>query len=302
MSPNPARRPHARLLAASAALALLPVPLMGAASAPSTAASAAVSTADCVVVDGTLTWGFKESFRSYISGSIANGAWEPFDGATYETPDFGWSGATGAFDPETLTGEATFPGGVRFTGHDGLLDTTVANPTLSIQDGGSGTLLLDLVNLSMDDALAGNTENVQELTQVPFVSLDLAASPLAVSEDGATVTGTAVPTVITAEGYEGMGTYETGEAFDPLTFALTVECTEPEPEPTATVEADEPTPEAAPTAEPAADDDDAGWLWPALIGGTFALAGLVALVVWAVRRRRPESPSGDADTPRDGAA
>ncbi|HEV8012740.1 MAG TPA: HtaA domain-containing protein, partial [Pontimonas sp.] len=35
-----------------------------------------VSEDACQVEDVSITWGFKESFRSYISSSIANGSWE----------------------------------------------------------------------------------------------------------------------------------------------------------------------------------------------------------------------------------
>ncbi len=62
----------------------------------------------CPVDDATLTWGFKETFRSYISGSIANGEWTVADGATYETPDFGWSDGTGAYDPDGGEGLIAF--------------------------------------------------------------------------------------------------------------------------------------------------------------------------------------------------
>src|SRR5690606_23738697 len=42
----------------------------------------------CTVTDAELVWGYKESFRSYISGSIAHGEWTVADGAAYETPNF----------------------------------------------------------------------------------------------------------------------------------------------------------------------------------------------------------------------
>ena len=86
----------------------------------------------CVVTDATLTWGFKESFRAYIDGDIANGEWTTSGGATYETPEFTWSDGQGHYDPETGDGYVDFAGSVRFTGHDGLLDTTIADPSLNI--------------------------------------------------------------------------------------------------------------------------------------------------------------------------
>ena len=38
----------------------------------------------CDVVSASLEWGFKESFRGYIDGSIANGEWTVAEGAAYE--------------------------------------------------------------------------------------------------------------------------------------------------------------------------------------------------------------------------
>ncbi|WP_159501376.1 HtaA domain-containing protein [Microbacterium sp. 18062] len=283
-----------RGLAIAAALAA-PLALAGAApgSASGRTIDSAVSTsAACDIVGGELTWGFKESFRSYISGTIANGSWEPTDGATYTTPDFGWSGATGTFDTATFAGEAHFTGGVHFTGHDGLLDTTIANPTLSFSGDGTAQLLLDLRNLTMEDALAGNTDNVHELTQVAFVALDLAAAPLQMGEDATTVTGTAVPTAVTQEGFDAFGSYEAGTAFDPVSFTLVLDCAEPEPtaEPTETADAAA-TPIAAETDEGA----DLGWLgWVAGIAGVGVVA---AVVVWIIRRGR----GGDANGSGPGA-
>ena len=338
MSQRSVRRRSSRRAALIAALALAaaPVALTGAAQAPmavtvsatSTAAAetalptattaaettpatettvgietttATTAAAGCTVTGGTLTWGFKESFRSYISGTIAKGSWEPIGGATYETPNFGWSGATGAFDPATLAGDVHFPGGVHFTGHNGLLDTTIANPTLRFAGDGSGVLLLDLTSLSMDDAMAGNTENVQTLTQVPMVSLDLASAPLQKSADEVTVVGTAVPTAITAEGYAAFGSYEAGSAFDPATFSFTVECPEPEPEPTPTPEPTaEPSVDAAPTPVAASSDEPADLTWVPWIG----VAVVAAAITWAfVAGRRPRadgsSPRGaDGSSPR----
>ena len=87
------------------------------------------------MTDASLTWGFKETFRSYISGTIANGEWTVADGATYETPDFGWADGVGSFDPSTGEGTISFDGSIRFTGHGGVLDTTVSNPQLRLLGG-----------------------------------------------------------------------------------------------------------------------------------------------------------------------
>ena len=231
-----------------------------------------------------MTWGFKESFRSYISGSIANGEWQPIDGAAYSTPNFIWTGATGTFDPQTHTGQAQFRGGVRFTGHKGLLNTTIANPTLTFSGGSkAGELLIDLASISMEDALAGKTAAPKNHVQVPLISLDLAAAPLQVSADGSTVTGTAIPTAFTQQGYESFGSYEAGTVFDPVDVRLTLECTRKEvatADPGVMTE----TPGSAATTAPTVAPADTAWIgW--LLGAASVGFGS-ALVAWLIRRRR----------------
>lgn len=276
-------------LRAGAIAAALVAPMLAA--FPATAAVAAPTVvapaAACAVSDGSLSWGFKESFRSYISGTIAKGAWEPINGATYETPEFGWSAATGTFDPQTLTGDVAFTGGVHFTGHNGLLDTTIAGPTLSFTPDG-GTLMLDVQTVSMDDAMAGNTDNVQSFTQVPMVTLDLATVPL--SSDGTVITGTAVPTAVTQEGFDAFGSYEAGTPFDAVTFSFTVACATPEPEPEMTTMAE---PEV--TVTPISAESDAGVspaLWFAIGGGVVA-ALIATFTSIVVARRKKAAGAGE---------
>lgn len=181
----------------------------------------------CPVQDADLTWGFKESFRAYIDGSIANGEWTVSDGATYDTPEFGWADGEGVYDPQTHTGLVSFTGTIRFTGHDGLLDTTVANPQLRFVDENTAYLLLDVAGVTMEDAMAGNTGNPVVATAVPFVKLDLAGGDLQVADDG-TVTATGIPSQITSEGYTAFPNYEAGTEFDPVSFTIPVtDCATP---------------------------------------------------------------------------
>jgi opacity protein-like surface antigen len=271
-----------RVRLASFAVAALATSLLGAAApavAAETVTTAAVAPGACTVTGGQLTWGFKESFRSYISGTIANGAWEPIDGASYATPSFSWPAVSGEIDPADGTGTVVFGGGVRFTGHSGLLDTTIANPTLELS-GAAAQLRLDVTGLSMDDALAGATENVQTATQVAFVDLDVASVPVTVGETS--LTGAAVPTAITADGYAQFGNYETGTAFDPITFDVQLDCAVAEPE--VTVEPEPMMTTTAAETEDASDAADLTWLW-AVGGGLVAVAAGVTVAVVVVRRR-----------------
>ena len=231
--------------------------------------SAAAAAGACTIEDATLTWGFKESFRSYITSSIANGEWTLADGASYETPEFAWSGS-GSLDPESETGEIAFSGSVRFTGHDGALDTTIANPRVVLSADGA-VLLLDVTGTTQD----GSTVDAQG---VEFATLDLgAATP---EESDGTLTWSAIPAVLTEDGSIAFGTYEAGEALDALTLsvALPADC--------GAVVEEGATP--APEVTTAVDEEHAGldltWLWW-LIGALVVVAIIVAVVVTAVRRR-----------------
>jgi len=233
-----------------------------------------IASADsCQVTDASITWGFKESFRSYISGSIANGKWEVADGATYSVPDFGFADGTGSFDG--TAGTIAFKGSIEFTGHDGILDTTVANPTIRI-DGDTAILSLDV---------AGTTQEGEEVSSkaVEFVSLDLASADRSTTDGVTTIT--AAPASLTAAGSAAFGTYETGEEFDPvdLTFTTPADCgavAAPVAE-TPTATADAPI-----VAQPVASETVPVWAWAIIALLALILAAAIVLIVLTVRRPR----------------
>jgi len=169
------------------------------------AALTSPAAATCEVTDAQLTWGFKESFRSYISSSIANGEWTVSDGATYDTPAFGFAGGTGA-----VPGTVAFPGSIEFTGHGGILDTTIANPQLVLDGSSTATLLLDV---------SGTTQEGQPVDEraVPFATVDVSTGL------------TDAPAELTAAGAAAFGTYPAGEELDPLTVTLPEGCSVGEP-------------------------------------------------------------------------
>ena len=162
----------------------------------------------CSVEDATLTWGFKESFRSYISGTIANGEWAVADGATYETPEFTFHGGTGTYDAELS--RIFFTGSVRFTGHGGILDTTVANPRIE-WSGTSGILYLDVTGTTQDgEPIDARSVNFATLV-MPGPGSD--PNPRIFNDISAT---------LTVEGAAAFGTYEPGEPLDAITLDLGV--------------------------------------------------------------------------------
>lgn len=223
------------------------------------AAPAAAST-DCSVTAGDLSWGFKESFRSYISGTIANGEWTVADGASYETPLFGFTGATGSYD--SGVGEISFAGSITFTGHDGILNTTVANPAIRFDDADTAYLLLDV---------SGTTQQGEAVAEqaVKFARLDLPTATV----EGSTVTFTDAPAELTADGAAAFGTYEATEPFDPVTVSFTTgaDCAQV-PLPINPVPIDD---GATPPTSP-----DTGWIVWLAVG----IAALAAVGVVLVRR------------------
>lgn len=250
-------RSRSRLHDWAAALVVPALALGWLAAGPAAPTVAAPDATACVVEDASFSWGFKEAFRSYISGSIANGQWTVSDGAEYETPSFHFGGGSGLFDGQAGTGAVSFPGAITFTGHDGILNTTIANPVIEFRSDG--------VFLMAD--VSGTTQDGAEVDKraVEFVSLEVAgAAGERRSADGLTLT--AVPTTLTDAGSAAFGTYASGEGFDPITVSLDFE------------------------GECAVPADDADWI-------PWAAAGLALLVVLAIvllrrGRLRRRYPSG----------
>ncbi|WP_354024713.1 HtaA domain-containing protein [Conyzicola nivalis] len=236
-------------------------------------AEAASTTAavGCVVDDATLTWGFKESFRAYISGAIAHGEWTVADGATYAVPNFGWSAGTGGYDAETGEGSLAFAGSIAFTGHGGVLNTIVSNPQVRLIDATTGVLLLDISGTTQDGTAIDSKS-------VEFADLDLTG---VIENDEGSVTITAAPATLTDAGSAAFGTYPSGEALDPVTlaFSTAADCAVAEDDEAATVSAT-----ADDEIEPVSTTDDLTWIIWAALALLVIVAAVVAVVV--VRRRK----------------
>jgi hypothetical protein len=182
--------------------------------APAVAATAAPAQAPgCETESASMSWGFKESFRAYIDGSIANGEWTVGDGATYATPEFGFLATDGRIDPRGPIGSISFAGSVHFTGHGGILDTTVANPVLVLRADDTAVLLLDVSGPTMEgDQVA--------VTGAVFVDVDLGGQDF--TPNNGIITIVEAPTTLTEDGAEAFPNYEAGEAFDPISVRIDV--------------------------------------------------------------------------------
>lgn len=227
-----------------------------AASSLALAAPAAAASEPCTVKGATLEWGFKESFRAYIDGSIANGEWTVTDPASYETPTFTWSRGTATIDQDAHTAEVTFEGSVRFTGHDGLLDTTIADPIVRIAADGTATVLLDVSGPTME----GDPIDVDaaEFVEGPIGQFG-AESPQVIELPAP---------ALTADGATAFPNYEAGTAFDDATLTIPASQTDCRFELPA--------------------DPASTWLAVGLgvVGGAGVIALVIALVIGQLRRAR----------------
>lgn len=281
MTSTHVRRRNAPAWCVAAALVASTLGFSGA--ALSTPAQAAET---CDVTEGTLTWGFRESFRSYISGSIANGSWETSDGATYETPTFMFAATGGSIDPATGEGRVEFRGTVNFTGHDGVLQTTIANPVVEFEGEGAMAVLLDTSSTDME-----GTETIDE-SGVWFADGD-APETLPISND--TLSLVEMPATLTNDGARAFaGFYEAGESLDPLTLDVSLsgcEGVEAAGDADTETDTDTETPDATASESSAAAGPEIPWL-PVIVGGVALLViGLTVGMLLSGRRR--DHDSGD---------
>lgn len=163
---------------------------------------------DGTIKSANLGWGVRDSFRNYVRGGIANGSWE-LNGTSYSSDAFNWSNGTGTF--KGGKGSISFSGSVRFTGHHGILDTTIANPRLEI-NGNSGTLY---ATINSNDP-SGKATNYGEVALLKVDLSGLQSSAEAVSVNGAATT-------LTAEGAKAFaGFYDAGKDMAPLSFSAAI--------------------------------------------------------------------------------
>ena len=195
--------PTRRRLAALAATAVTATAAVGLAAAPATA-----QPSEFPIVDGSITWSVKESFRNYVVSPIAQGEVTTGDGASAdENGVYGFPVTGGTYDMGAHDVVAQSEGYVHFWGHDGELDLAFSDIRVET-DHASGTGVLYL-NVTDPD---GTREDV------PFADLDFSDRSW---ERGEYTTAGDVPAVLTAEGADAFaGFYAEGEALDPVTVAI----------------------------------------------------------------------------------
>lgn len=250
MSPSTTRT--GRLRAAVRALPALA--LVAAALVPATATAADNSPAGSVtnaagqvcttnVTSSEVRWGVKQSYRRYLQMPMNDG-WTLAGGASFTGsqtgPDgafvFPGTGATTAAGTTTVTGS----GSVHFSGHGGVMDTTLRNVSVRVGADGSGAVVADYRTQQIGAGFqpAGWAEKSGATLATFTGASSLALTDAEVSAAGTyTKTATAASTVLTADGSTaldgGMGSYPAGQAVDNPTASVTyqVTCTDPAPQP-----------------------------------------------------------------------
>ncbi len=168
------------------------------------------------VTGGNLDWGIKTSFRDYITNRAPNGSITPSGGATTnDDGSFDYRPGSGSYTPGGAV-DATFGGKVFFTGHDGILKFTLANPRISYT-GDVGILYADVVSSSPFGPDAGKETSYRN---VDFATLDLSGvSPV---DNGSNLSVAEIPATLTENGYVAFAPdfYPAGTALDPVSFTL----------------------------------------------------------------------------------
>jgi Tol biopolymer transport system component len=171
---------------------------------------------------GGLSWGFKASFRAYVSNGNGNPPLSGLGGATIDPGgSFAFPVDGGQFeDGQTPRAVVNGEGEAVFCFPSHFFRIAMLNPTATI-DGPQSRLTADI-----DSNLYG-TEYGPWRTDV--ATLDSSAVEPQYSNDGQTVTWAAVPATLTADGAAAFGgLYTAGTALDPVTVTAGDELAGPE--------------------------------------------------------------------------
>lgn len=162
--------------------------------------------------DGTLDWGFRESFRKYIA---AAGRITVADGAKQAAANgvFTFTGGTGTYDTATHGTNNAFKGSVRFEAHGGVLDIKLSDLKVATT-GTKGAITADITtkDQSGKDLLKND---------VALADLDLSKVRPGSGAGGAMVFKD-IPAALTKAGAAAFnGQYKEGDPLDPATLTVT---------------------------------------------------------------------------------
>ncbi|MGW8331360.1 HtaA domain-containing protein [Streptomyces sp. NPDC055897] len=221
-TPSSPSRTHRRRRSFALAAAAATAASLGA-TAPAFAAPAPEGAAPKLELkDGTLDWGFRESFRKYIA---AAGRITVADGAKQAAANgvFTFTGGTGTYDTATHATANAFKGSVRFEAHGGVLDIRLSDLKVATA-GTKGAITADIT--TKDQA---GKEQVKD--DVPLAGLDLSKVRPGSGAGGAMVFKD-IPTALTKAGAAAFnGQYKEGDPLDPATLTVTPVTTPSKPKP-----------------------------------------------------------------------
>jgi hypothetical protein len=205
----------------------------------------------CDVRSWDITWGFKESFRSYLSGTMARGGWETAGNISYTTPTFFLVGSSGFVNPEGDRGEIVGSGRIEFTGHDDFLNQRISAPRLVIEAPNRAALFVDV---------SGDTQEGVSVEEASVRFAEVTIRRYSVDPGAGVWAVLGAPVVLTEEGGAAFGMYPAGEMLDPMDIVIRVSpgCLE---------------------------RDNLVALWLVGGGGVFAL-GVISSLVWRRVRER----------------
>lgn len=176
-------------------------------------AGGTTSAASPILVSGRSSWGFKDSWVRYVTGS--GGSVTVAGGATADaTGRVDYPVRHGSVDPAGRSADVRFGGSVTYAvPSHGITGITLANPRVVLKNG-KGTLHADVTT----DLTAG--EAPVTTPGVPLAALTASAGAI----DGAVLDWKGITTALTDEGaaifaYQGRPMYPVGTALDPVAIS-----------------------------------------------------------------------------------
>ncbi len=193
---------------------------LGLVASPASAATQQIQT-------GSLTWGFKSSWRAYIGGGATT-----LSGGVTASGSEGWNfpASGGTYDAETRTTSLSFAGSIRWQSHnqqvdhmappadyDGpldiyLLEVTLTNPEITIS-ADSSVLTAEMTSRDL------TTWKIIDYGRIDLALLDISNATPDVA-DGAT-TWSGIPAALGATAAKGVfgNQYPVGTSIDPVSFS-----------------------------------------------------------------------------------
>ncbi|MFK3978933.1 HtaA domain-containing protein [Micromonospora sp. NPDC050397] len=166
------------------------------------------------VASGSLDWGFKASFRNYVSTGNGNPPIAVADGAVRNADGtFRFTVEDGSYDPATGAATVHYGGRVVFSYPAHFFTITMANPTVVLA-GDTGSLRADV-----DLVVSGGGFEPVSVDQAEIATLDASAGP---QPSGGAVTWTGLTATMTEVGASAFaGFYGAGTVLDPVSLSLT---------------------------------------------------------------------------------